>query len=184
MHTKVFIAGIGTNAGKTQAAAYLVNKLRADYWKPIECGLESDTTRMHSMINAKTSCIHPPAYSFKTPVSPHRAAELEGVFIDVAAISPPKTARTLIIETAGGILSPLTYKKTNLDLFSTWNGTWIVVTRHYLGSINHTLLTINALKKSKAHITGIIVYGKRNLHSEDAIISLSGVPILCYLKKT
>lgn len=179
MH-KIIVAGSGTDVGKTIVSAILVTLMKGDYWKPIQCGDEenTDVAVMKKLIDTTNHHIFPPAYSLKEPLSPHHAARLENFSINVDTIIPPKTTRTLIIESVGGIFVPLTTKVLSMDLFKTWESQWIVVSRHYLGSINHTLLTINALKEQKISIAGLIFNGKPNSDSETAILEISKLPLL------
>lgn len=153
---KLIITGCGTDVGKTVISAIVATALNGEYWKPIECG-GSDTSVIQSLTSQP---VHPPAYVFKAPLSPHAAARLENREIDIARIRPPQTIRPLIIETAGGVLVPLNEKTLALDLFDSWNAAWIIVSRSYLGSINHTLLTLEALRKQ--NVRGIIFNGGPN----------------------
>lgn len=177
---KIIIAGSGTEVGKTIVAAILTTLLKADYWKPIQCGDEenSDTAIMAKLIDAKRHEIHPPTYSLKAPVSPHHAARLEMTSIDPHSIHPPESIRPLIIESVGGIFVPLTTSLLSIDLFKSWNARWVIVSRHYLGSINHTLLTVNALKQHHVPIAGLIFNGEPNSDSETAILEISQLPLL------
>lgn len=179
MH-KIMVAGIGTDAGKTIVSAILTTLLKGDYWKPIQCGEEenSDTTTVKRWLDTTTHTIHPSAYSLKAPLSPHHAARLENTLIRLDSIALPQTTRPLIIEGVGGIMVPLTSKTSSIDLFTSWECRWIVVSRHYLGSINHTLLTLEVLKKRCLPILGIIFNGEHNPDSESAILEISQVPVL------
>lgn len=179
MH-KIMVAGSGTDVGKTVVSAILTTLLHADYWKPIQCGDEknSDTVVIRNLIDTKKHSVHSPAYSLKAPLSPHHAARLENTSIALDAIRIPQTTRPLVIEGVGGILVPLTTKILSLDLFSSWNCKWIIVSRHYVGSINHTLLTIEALKRRKIPIIGIIFNGDPNPDSETVILEISQLPCL------
>lgn len=176
----VFIAGAGTGVGKTVAAAVLTTRLEGDYWKPIQCGegKKSDTEQMRSWIDTRKHTIHQPAYSLQACLSPHHAARLEECTIDSKSIQLPATDRPLIIEGVGGLFVPLTLSFLTFDLFKQWKGRWIVVSRHYLGSINHTLLTIEALKLHGQEILGLIFNGDPNQDSEDAILSISKIPMI------
>ena len=178
MH-KIMVAGIGTDVGKTIVSAILTTLLKGAYWKPIQCGDEenSDTATIKRWLDS-TYTIHPPAYSLKAPLSPHHAARLESTSIGLDSITLPQTMRPLIIEGVGGILVPLTSKISSLDLFKSWDCQWVVVSRHYLGSINHTLLTLEVLKKLRLPILGIIFNGEPNPDSESAILEISQVPVL------
>lgn len=177
---KIIVTGTGTGVGKTIASAILATAWQADYWKPIQCGddEDSDTATIRFYLDPTKHHIHAPAYSFRYPVSPHHAARLEGVVIDSSRIYPPTTQRPLVIETAGGIFVPLTIHETAFDVFKKWDAQWVVVSRHYLGSINHTLLTIDALKYAGMVIKGIIFNGSPNPDSEEAILTRSRIPLL------
>ncbi len=175
MH-KIIVAGISTDVGKTVVSAILATLFNADYWKPIQCGEISDSDVMKSLLDSNK--IHSSAYTLKAPLSPHHAARLDNISINIDQIIPPKTNKTLIIEGAGGIFVPVTLEKTTFDLFKQWKCTWIIVSKHYLGSINHTLLTINALKQHNIQIAGIIFNGEPNPDSESAILKLSNIPLL------
>ena len=177
MH-KIIVAGTGPDVGKTVVSAILTTLLEGEYWKPIQCGDEesSDTATMKKWIDPTR--IHMPVYSLKAPLSPHHAARLENISIRLDAIVPPQTRRPLIIEGAGGIFVPLTLKVLSFDLFKTWNCRWVIVSRHYLGSINHTLLTLEALKRQNVPVAGLIFNGEPNPDSEAAILEISQIPLL------
>lgn len=180
MGKKIIVAGSGTGVGKTIVAAILTTSLKGDYWKPVQSGNEedSDTTTIKKLINTTLHHIHEPAYSLQTPCSPHHAARLANLTICVENIVPPQTTRPLIIESVGGIFVPLTLNILSFDLFKSWNSSWIVVSNHYLGSINHTLLTLHTLKQNNIPIAGVIFNGHPNLDSERAILQFSQVPAL------
>lgn len=179
MHN-IMVAGIGTEVGKTVVSAILAILLKADYWKPIQCGDEenSDTAIVKSWLDSSKHIIHPAAYSFKAPLSPHHAASLENNLIKLDSIILPQTTRSLVIESVGGIFVPLTPKILSIELFKSWNCQWIIVSKHYLGSINHTLLTIEALKQRQIPIMGIIFNGEFNPNSETVILENSQLPLL------
>lgn len=171
---KIVVAGIGTEVGKSVASAILTTKLKGIYWKPVQCGLESDTAFVEQM-GGET---YPSTYTFKAPLSPHHAARLEEVEVDLDAIIPPVTTRPLIIEGAGGLLVPLTLTSTSCELFLRWQCKWVVVVRHYLGSINHTLLTLEALKQRGANLLGVIFNGAEAPDSESAILAMTKLPVI------
>lgn len=180
MIKNIIVAGCGTDVGKTLASAVLTLILEADYWKPIQCGDEtsSDSALMKQWMSGTDAVIHPPAYSLKAHLSPHHAARLENRKIELDAIGLPQTNRPLIIEGVGGVLVPLTTQCLSFDLFRSWNCQWVVVSRHYLGSINHTLLTVEALKQRHVPILGLIFNGEPNPESEEAILEHSQIPLL------
>jgi dethiobiotin synthase len=176
-NTKIIVTGCGTDVGKTVVSAILMLALDADYWKPIECG-SSDTTTLKSLLPHHLHKIHSPAYSFSAPVSPHLAAELEQKQIVPSTFSPPGTSSPLIIEGAGGIFVPLNETTLLIDLLAAWEANWIVVSKHYVGSINHTLLTLEALQRRSLNVSGIIFNGALNPSSERAILSRTALPCL------
>jgi len=179
MH-KIMVAGIGTEVGKTVVSAILAKILQGDYWKPIQCGLESesDTEKMRTWLEPTHHTIYPPIYSLQAPLSPHQAAYLEGVAIHPHSITLPTTTKPLIIEGVGGLLVPITHQALTIDLFIAWECQWIIVSRHYLGSINHSLLTLEALQKRKINILGWIFNGPPQPHSESIILEISQLPCL------
>ncbi len=173
---KLFITGIGTDVGKTIASAIITEALQADYWKPIQAGdlNKSDSHKISYYISNSKSIIHPNSYALQTPASPHYAASLDNVVIDIKKIKEPKTQNHLVIEGAGGILVPLNEKDTIIDLIQP-DYKVIIISRHYLGSINHTLMTIEALRNRKITIAGILFNGDENLATESIILSKTGV---------
>lgn len=177
---RIIVCGCGTDVGKTIVSAILVHALKADYWKPIQCGYDSDTHTIKTLV--KECHTFPSTYTFSAALSPHHAARLEDLEIDVTKITPPITSRPLIIEMAGGILVPLNNKTLALDLFAHWEAHWILVSKHYLGSINHTLLTSEALKQRNIQLHGIIFNGAPNPDTESAILHFSKLPSMGRLR--
>ena len=173
---KLFITGISTDVGKTIASAIIVEALQADYWKPIQAGDldNSDSQKIKRYISNDKTVIHENSYKLNTPASPHLAAELDGITIDIKRIEAPNTDNHLVIEGAGGLLVPLNQTDCIIDLIKKEYKV-IVVSRHYLGSINHTLLTIEALKSRKINIAGIIFSGNENKSSEEIILKNTGI---------
>ena len=176
---KLFITGISTDVGKTIASAIIVEALQADYWKPIQAGdLEhSDTHKVRSLVSNTQSHFHSNSYALQTPASPHLAAAIDGITITMNEIQEPKTNNHLVVEGAGGILVPLNETQSVVDLIQP-DYKVIVVSRHYLGSINHTLLTIEALQNRKIQVAGIIFSGDENTSSESIILSRTAVPLI------
>jgi len=174
-----FITGIGTEVGKTIVSAIITEALEADYWKPIQAGElgNSDTHKVKNLVSNKKTVFHPNSFELQTPMSPHAAAEIDGVKITSAKIKRPKTSNNLVIEGAGGLLVPISSKETIADLIKP-SDKIIVVSRHYLGSINHTLLTLEALKNRGLNIFGIIFNGEKNVSSESVILKMTGLPCL------
>ena len=175
-----FITGIGTEVGKTITSAVITQALKADYWKPIQAGELDDSDRMkvETLIDNDRSKFHPEAYRLNQPMSPHAAAERDGIEIDIASIKMPHTDNHLVIEGAGGLLVPLNDKDTILNLIETLNCEVILVSRHYLGSINHTLMSIELLKQRNIRIKGILFNGKENKDTESIITKMSEIEVL------
>jgi dethiobiotin synthetase len=176
---KLFITGIGTDVGKTVASAIVTQALEADYWKPIQAGDldHSDSHKIQSLISNATTVIHPNAYALNTPASPHWAAEIDRLRIDLKKIKEPKTQNHLVIEGAGGVLVPLNEQDCVIDLIQP-DYQVIVVSRHYLGSINHTLLTIEMLKSRNLSIAGIIFSGDEHPSTEQIILEKTGLTMI------
>ena len=168
---KIFITGIGTDVGKTIASAIITQALEADYWKPIQAGdiENSDSHKIQNYISNNKTVVHKNSYKLNTPASPHLAAELDGIKINLKQIIEPKTKNNLVIEGAGGVLVPLNDNDCIIDLIQK-DYKVIVVSRHYLGSINHTLLTIETLKNRKIIVAGIIFSGDENKATETIIL--------------
>ena len=176
----IFITGIGTEVGKTVASAILTEALQADYFKPIQAGdLEnSDTHKVERLVSNSVTKFHPNAFALKTPMSPHAAAEIDQVQIKAEEVKRPTTTNDyLVIEGAGGLLVPINSTQTIADLMQQEDKI-IVVSRHYLGSINHTLLTIEALKSRGLTCAGIIFSGEKHPTTESIIEEMAQVPIL------
>ena len=178
---KIFVTGISTDVGKTIASAIIVQSLQADYWKPIQAGdLEnSDSHKINSYLSDdnEKSVIHSNSYQLKTPASPHFAATIDGIEIEMDKIIEPETKNHLVIEGAGGVFVPLNQKDCVVDLIKK-DYKVIIVSRHYLGSINHTLLTIEALKNRKMAIAGIIFSGNENKATESIILNKSNLNMI------
>ena len=173
---KLFITGIGTDVGKTIASAIITEALEADYWKPVQAGdlQNSDSQKVKSFLSNEKTVIHPNSYALNTPASPHLAAELDGIVIDLKKIIEPKTENHLVVEGAGGVFVPLNSNDCVIDLIQS-DYKVIVVSRHYLGSINHTLLTIEAMQNRKIAVAGIVFSGNENKATEEIILSKTGV---------
>ena len=173
---KLFITGIGTDVGKTIASAIITEALEADYWKPIQAGdlNTSDSHKIKSFISNDKTAIHSNSYALNTPASPHLAAELDGITIELNKITEPVTNNHFVVEGAGGLFVPLNDSDCVIDLIKS-DYKVIVVSRHYLGSINHTLLTIEALKARNIAIAGIVFNGKENQSTESIILNKTGI---------
>ncbi len=178
MQKKYFITGISTEVGKTIVSAIFVEALQADYWKPIQSGdlQYSDTDKVKKLISDNKSEFHPNSYALETPMSPHASAEIDGVEICLKEILEPETNNHLVVEGAGGLLVPLNNQDTILDLIQPEYKV-VVVSRHYLGSINHTLLTVNLLKE-KGFDIAIVFSGDQHPTTESIISKMTEVPVL------
>jgi len=174
-----FITGIGTGIGKTVIAAIVTEALKADYWKPVQAGYEdgTDSQWVKKMLSNDKSIVHPETYKLKFPASPHIAAGEEGVRISLEKIvaSKPKTTRDLVIEGAGGLMVPLNEKEFVADLINMLDATVIIVSKNYLGSINHSLLTAAVLRDRKINVMGWI-FNHEYLDYENDIVQWSGYP--------
>ena len=175
---RFFITGISTDVGKTVVAAIVTEALQADYWKPVQAGdLEnSDSRKVVALLSNEKSFIHKNSYALSYPMSPHAAAELDGIQIDLSKIQMPETDNHLVIEGAGGLLVPLNQSHTILDLIDP-SYKVIVVSRHYLGSINHSLLTIERLQEHGLD-PSVIFNGSENAATELVIANMTGVKVL------
>ena len=175
---KLFVTGIGTDVGKTIVSAVLTEALDADYWKPVQAGeLETgDSHTVTNLISNTKTTIHPNAYALNTPMSPHAAAKIDGVTVDLQKIVTPETSNNLVIEGAGGLLVPLNDKQTIFDLIQP-DYKVIVVSRHYLGSINHTLMTIELLHQKGFDIS-IVFNGDEHVSTENIITEMTGIKVL------
>ncbi|AZQ43262.1 dethiobiotin synthase [Nonlabens ponticola] len=178
-----FITGIGTDVGKTVVAAIITKALEADYWKPIQSGLdETDKGTMSALLPNHSGTFHKEAYRLKTPMSPHKAAEIDGVTIDLTMISRPQTKNHLVVEGAGGLLVPLNDENTIADLIASTDKV-ILVSAGYLGSINHTLMSVECLKSRGITCAGII-YNHVELDGTIEIIEqMTGVPTIGHIEK-
>lgn len=180
MKQQYIIAGIGTEIGKTFISSILTQILQADYWKPIQSGALdfTDTDTVRSLISNSQTVFHPETYRLSQPMSPHAAAAIDGVEIDLSKFQLPETHNHLIIELAGGIMVPLNDCETNLDLIKKLNLPVILVSKNYLGSINHTLLSVEILKMNKIEVQGLVFNGEQNKYSEDFILNYTKLECL------
>ncbi|WP_412468935.1 dethiobiotin synthase [Pedobacter sp. KLB.chiD] len=180
---KYFITGIGTGIGKTLVSAILTEKLKADYWKPIQSGdLEaSDSLTVKNLISNPETVIHPESYRLTQPLSPHLSAKLDGIEIDLRKINIPVTDNNLIIEGAGGLMVPLNENELIVDLIKKLSVEVILVSQNYLGSINHTLLSVNLLKQFNIPVKGIIFNGTENNETERYILQYTKIKKLGYI---
>ena len=170
--TRFVVTGTGTGIGKTIFSAALAQATGTPYWKPIQSGLEEETDS-ETVARLAGVPIHPETYRLVTPASPHIAAEIDGVNIDPETLTPPPG--DLIVEGAGGALVPVTRTILYADLFARWQIPVIVCARTALGTINHSLLTIEALRSRNVPIHGLAFLGDAVEDSEATIAEISGV---------
>lgn len=174
------VAGIGTEIGKTVVSAVLVEALQADYWKPIQSGAltDSDTETVRQLVSNSTSRFHPETYRLSQPLSPHAAAELDGVRLELEAIQIPQTQNALVIELAGGLMVPLNDRALNIDLVQQFRLPVVLVSRNYLGSINHTLLSVEACRSRQIPLLGLIFNGPTVPATESFLLNYTQLPCL------
>jgi dethiobiotin synthetase len=185
MISRLVVAGTDTGIGKTVFSAALTDALGACYWKPIQSGLEEETD---SETVRRLGCIPPErilpeAWRLETPASPHLSAAIDGVTIIPQALVPPEAALPLVIEGAGGLLVPLTHRETFADVFACWRIPVILCARTGLGTINHTLLSLEAMKRRLIPILGVAFVGDAHPSTEAIIEEMGSVPILGRLPK-
>lgn len=179
------IAGIGTEVGKTIVSAIMVQRLKADYWKPVQAGSldQSDTMTVRQLAPCG-AVFHPEALRLKRAMSPHAAAKKEGVLIEQKQMTLPLTENTLVVELAGGLMAPLAPGLSNIDLLSDWKLPVVLVSSYYLGSINHTLLSIEALKRRNISLLGLVFNGDPVESTRSAILESSGLRSLLDIERT
>ncbi len=180
MRQNIFVTGIDTGVGKTVVSAIICKALSIDYWKPIQSGSldASDTLQVKRLVGAYAGRMHPEAYALKHALSPHAAAALEQTSIQLSEIHLPPSDNNLLIEGAGGVMVPLNKQHLMIDLIKQLEASVIVVSKNYLGSINHTLLTLSSLKQANIPVLGILYVGAENIASEAAVSNFSGVKII------
>jgi len=172
----IVVTGTDTDIGKTVFAAALTAALGARYWKPIQSGLDGGAdAELVVALGVPAERVLPEAYLLNTPCSPHRAAELDGVAIDPGRLTPPATSGRLVVEGAGGALVPVTRRLLYADLFAEWGHPVVVVARTGLGTINHSLLTIEALRARRVPILGVAFNGEPVEDSEAIVAELGGI---------
>lgn len=169
MLKNIVVAGIGTDVGKTVASAILAKVFQADYWKPISCG--SDDSIVVRNLGLK---VHPEVYTLPYSISPHANPGT----LDPEKLQLPTSSKPLIIEMAGGVLVPFDEETLCIDHFSKWEADWALVISDYIGNINHSLLSLEALQSRGVSFLGIIFNGERNEASERVILSKSGLKVI------
>tara|TARA_B100000073_G_C23740385_1_gene573555 strand:- start:298 stop:963 length:666 start_codon:yes stop_codon:yes gene_type:complete len=174
------ICGTDTDIGKTLISAFFVRGLDSFYWKPIQSGNENeiDSQTVERISKIKKEKILKEAYIFKTPVSPHWAAEIDQNIVKKELLKLPVNKSPLIIETAGGLMVPITRDYLQIDQIKSWGLPVILVCKSSLGTLNHTLLSIEALKKRKIKILGLVVNGEKHLDNPKTLEQFSGIPVI------
>lgn len=184
MNTSYIITGTDTGIGKTVASAMLVQGLGYNYWKPVQSGIEDggvDTRRVQKMTDLPDERFLSEAYVFTEPLSPHRAAEIDGVELEIEKLAIPPSENPLIIEGAGGLMVPLTRQNLQINQFKRWDVPVILCARTGLGTINHTLLSIEALLFRNIRLHGMVFIGENNDDNIRTIAEYSGVKILGHI---
>lgn len=178
-----FVTAIGTDSGKTLVSAILCEALGADYWKPVQAGRPDDTSVVRSLVSNTKTTFHKETYFLNTPASPHAAAKIDGVVIGLNKFILPDISNDLVIEGAGGCLVPLNDHDFIIDLVGPLNANVILVANLYLGSINHTLLTVEAIKSRGLPIAGLIFNGESNPESERIILHHTSLRCLLRIER-
>jgi dethiobiotin synthetase len=175
----IAIAGIHTGIGKTIASAVIAEALGADYGKPVQAGVEErDADTVRALISNGAARVHPEAIVLQMPASPHTAAAAEGKVIDFKTFRLPETEKLLLVETAGGVHSPMGNTTTMADFIAYYHLPTLLVSRNYLGSINHTLMSIEVLRARGINIIGLVMNGEHNESSESFIEQYGKVNIV------
>lgn len=176
---KYLVTGIGTDVGKTVVSAIIAQALEANYWKPIQSGEldNSDSHKINRLTNDLVQVL-PERYRLNEPLSPHASAAIDGVHLQLSELTLPETNGNLLVEGAGGLMVPINDTDLLIDAFKRWNLPVIIVSRHYVGSVNHTLLTIEALENRGIAIKGLVFVGDENKATESFILNHTKVPFL------
>ena len=177
MTTRIIVTGTDTGIGKTVFAAALAGALGAYYWKPIQAGLleETDRQAVLRLSGLSEERLLPEAYRLKTPASPHLAAAIDGITIDPDALVLPNTDGSLVVEGAGGLLVPLTREVAYIDVMAKWRAPVVLCARTTLGTINHSLLSIEALRTRGIPLLGIVFIGEEGAETERIIVEMGHV---------
>ncbi len=181
----LIVCGTDTDVGKTIASAFLVQGLNAAYWKPIQSGLEDggDRGRICKLLSLNSDRWLPEVYKLNAPVSPHWSAEMQDCSIETDLLEIPKHNQTIVIETAGGVMVPLSYNFLQIELIKQWNTPVILVARSGLGTLNHTLLTLEALRARNISIIGLILNGPIHPNNPKTLEKMGKVPVIAELPR-
>ncbi len=180
---RLVVCGTDTDVGKTVVSALLVQGLGATYWKPVQSGMEGggDTGRVQQLLGLPPERVWPEAYRLTAPVSPHWAAERDGVSIDPARLALPAVDGPLVVETAGGLLVPLRRNWLQIEQIAVWGLPVLLVARSGLGTLNHTLLSLEALARRSIPVLGLVLNGDPHPDNPRTLEALGGVPVLAEL---
>ncbi len=180
---RLIVCGTDTDVGKTVVSALVVQGLGARYWKPVQSGLEDggDSGRLQQLLQLPTERLLPEAYRFEAPVSPHWAAERQGLTIDPSRLALPAGSEPLVVETAGGLLVPLRRDWFQIEQIAVWGLPVLLVARSGLGTLNHTLLSLEALRRRSIPVLGLVLNGPPHPDNPRTLESLGGVPVLAEL---
>jgi len=177
---KFIICGTDTDIGKTLISSFFVKGLNSFYWKPIQSGIElqTDSQTVEKLAQVSKEKIIKEAYVFTKPLSPHWAAEIDQKIINFDKLRLPKVQDSLIVETAGGLMVPITRNFLQIDQIKQWNLPVILVCKSSLGTLNHTLLSIEALQKRNINILGLVVNGEKHLDNPKTLVEFSRIPVI------
>ena len=181
--SRLVVCGTDTDVGKTVVSAWLVQGLQATYWKPVQSGLEGggDRERVRQLLDLPPERMLPEAYAFQEPVSPHWAAELDDKVLDPAQLDVPDHQGALVVETAGGLMVPLTRNWLQIDQLVRWQLPIVLVARSGLGTLNHTLLSLEALRRRNLTVLGLILNGPLHADNPGTLEQFGDVPVLAQL---
>ena len=180
---RIVVCGTDTDVGKTVVSAWLVQGLNATYWKPVQSGLdeEGDRDRICELLNLPPERWLREAYAFRRPVSPHWAAECDGMELDPANLGLPPCNGPLVVETAGGLMVPLNRSWLQIDQLQRWQLPVVLVARSGLGTLNHTLLSLEALRQRSIPVLGLILNGPPHADNPGTLEQFGGIPVLAQL---
>ncbi len=180
---RLVVCGTDTDVGKTVVSALLVQGLGAHYWKPVQSGTDGggDTGRVQQLLGLPPERVWPEAYRLTAPVSPHWSAERDGISIDPARLALPAGDGPLVVETAGGLLVPLRRNWLQIEQIAVWGLPVLLVARSGLGTLNHTLLSLEALSRRSIPVLGLVLNGDPHPDNPRTLEALGGVPVLAEL---
>ena len=180
---RIVVCGTDTDVGKTVVSAWLVQGLNATYWKPVQSGLDEggDRDRICELLNLPPERWLREAYAFRRPVSPHWAAECDGMELDPANLGLPPCNGPLVVETAGGLMVPLNRSWLQIDQLQRWQLPVVLVARSGLGTLNHTLLSLEALRQRSIPVLGLILNGPPHADNPRTLEQFGGIPVLAQL---